>query len=837
MRPLRSDAVVPAQSAPGQPRVSPRVVAFGAGNATGLGSDVLGTRGRAVEDLIGLGLPTRPGVTITVGSGELLGDDAVDALSLLAGRRPDDLFRLSASAPVPVAGLPAELLGLGLSAGTFDQHAAVFGRPAELAALWADTVRTVAEHALAVPSAAISTVMFDVADPVERVHALLELCAVEGGQPYPSDPADQLALAVRAMLTRWASPRAQRAAADLGLALHVEGQSTATWEQAGHGKVVSRDGETGGFAPHGRFHPGLCLLSDTCDSGQPLESLPAGPGDLVAAAGVLENALQGPVEIDFDYSPAGVTVTGVRVDRRPSARTLVAMSVELAERGVIDRAAAVTAVTPAAVSELLHARLRLTGSEQLLVRGLPASAGAAIGQVVLTGERAVELAEAGTSVILMATETTPADLPGMLAAEAIVTSRGGSASHAAVVARGIGKPAVCGALGLTIDPAGGVVRAGETVIREGDIVSVDGWTGSVYAGPLELRSSEPSPQLRTVLDWADDTRRLGVRANADSGAQAETAISLGAEGIGLCRTEHQFLGDRLPLIQRVLLAKDSDAEEKALTALAAAQREDFRELLRAVGDRPVTVRLLDAPLHEFLPSHQEDLNQGEHAELARSLHEQNPMMGVRGIRLAVLHEGLYPAQVRALLTAWTDVAAEGIRPGLEIMVPLVSMVQELRFAAELIRREGAAITERTSVTVPFRIGTMVETPRAALLAGQLAEHAEFLSFGTNDLTQLTFGLSRDDVERRLLQPYLERGMLPSSPFVSLDPDGVGELIGFAVTRARATRPDVKLGLCGEHGADPASIAWCHRLGLDYVSCSPGRIPIARLAAAQAALEV
>jgi pyruvate,orthophosphate dikinase len=422
----------------------------------------------------------------------------------------------------------------------------------------------------------------------------------------------------------------------------------------------------------------------------------------------------------------------------------------------------------------------------------------------------------------------------MLAAQAIVTSRGGSASHAAVVARGIGRPAVCGAGELNINPATGEVRAGQWSVREGDTISVDGWTGAVYAGTIAIRQTEPTPELRTVLGWADDVRRLGVRANADTGQQAEVAISLGAEGIGLCRTEHQFLGDRLPLIQHVLLAGDSDTERTALVALAAAQREDFRTLLRAVGDRPVTVRLLDAPLHEFLPHHAEHASQAD-AELARSLREENPMMGVRGVRLAVLHEGLYPAQVQALFTAWMDVAAEGVRPQLEVMVPLVSMVEELRFVTALIRREAATITERTGVTVPYRVGTMVETPRAALLAGRLVEEAQFLSFGTNDLSQLTFGLSRDDVERRMLAPYLEQGLLTASPFVSLDPDGVGELISLAVTRARATRPDVKLGLCGEHGADPSSIALCDQLGLDYVSCSPQRIPIARLAAAHATM--
>jgi pyruvate,orthophosphate dikinase len=820
-------------------------IVFGAGFAAGLDSSVLGTRGAEMEALVQLGLPIRQGITVPVGGAERLTDEhfAAEAISLVSDGFPaglsSNLFRLSASAPVAVAGLPPELLCLGLSLDNFEQHAEMLGRPDELSAVWASTIRAVAEHALAVPSAAISGVVLDVVDPIALVQALLDLCGAEGRAPYPSGRAEQLALAARVMFARWASPRAQRArraqgmAGDLALALHLEDQVIHSWEQIGRGLAVSRDSETGYFSPHGHFHPGLAQ-SATAESGHALAVLPIGSDEVSAAVRALETASRNAVEVDFEYSPAGVRVVGFQVDRRPTARTTVALSVELAEQGVIDRTAALAAISPDAVSELLHARFRLTGSERLLVRGLPASPGAAIGRVALSSERVVELAETGAPVILVASETTPADLPGMLAAQAIVTSRGGSASHAAVVARGIGRPAVCGAGELNINPATGEVRAAQWSVREGETISVDGWTGAVYAGTIAIRQTEPTPELRTVLGWADDVRRLGVRANADTGQQAEVAISLGAEGIGLCRTEHQFLGDRLPLIQHVLLAGDSDTERTALVALAAAQREDFRTLLHAVGDRPVTVRLLDAPLHEFLPHHAEHASQAD-AELARSLREENPMMGVRGVRLAVLHEGLYPAQVQALFTAWMDVAAEGVRPQLEVMVPLVSMVEELSFVIALIRREAAAITERTGVTVPYRVGTMVETPRAALLAGRLVEEAQFLSFGTNDLSQLTFGLSRDDVERRLLAPYLEQGLLTASPFVSLDPDGVGELISLAVTRARAARPDVKLGLCGEHGADPSSIALCDQLGLDYVSCSPQRIPIARLAAAHATM--
>jgi pyruvate,orthophosphate dikinase len=339
-----------------------------------------------------------------------------------------------------------------------------------------------------------------------------------------------------------------------------------------------------------------------------------------------------------------------------------------------------------------------------------------------------------------------------------------------------------------------------------------------------------------LLAWADDARRLGVRANADTGPDAAAAIDNGAEGIGLCRTEHQFLGDRLPLVRRVILSHDFDAEEAALAALAQAQQEDFRELLIAVGDRPVTVRLLDAPMHEFLPASAEEAEDEHQARMLEHLHEENPMLGVRGVRLALMHEGLYPAQVQGLFNAWVDVVStEGVRPQLEVMVPLVSIPDELVMMLRLIRRVNQEVSSRTGMLIPFKIGTMVETPRAALMADRLAQWAEFLSFGTNDLTQLTYGFSRDDVERRMLGTYLEKGLMTASPFAELDAEGVGILMEYAVARAREVRPDIKLGICGEHGGDPTSIAICEELGLDYVSASPSRIPVARLAAAHARL--
>ena len=483
---------------------------------------------------------------------------------------------------------------------------------------------------------------------------------------------------------------------------------------------------------------------------------------------------------------------------------------------------AVGSIRTSDIESLLHPQLQLTGRETEFAHGLPASAGAAVGRIALSSQRAVEWSENGDPVILVAEETSPGDLAGMLAAKAIVTVRGGLAAHAAVVARGLGRPAVCGATAVRIHKAAGTVTAQGQSLAEGALISVDGSSGTIYAGAVHVVPPRPGGDIERLLQHADRVRRLEVRANADNGRDAALAITYGAQGVGLCRTEHQFLGDRLPLVRRYLLATDADEEAAALVELAAAQKEDFLDLLTATGNRPVTVRLLDAPLHEFL---------GEQA------HEVNPMLGLRGVRLALMRTELYPAQARALFSAWVDLAATGVTPQLEVMVPLVALAGELASAAEHIHRAAADVEATTGVSVPYTVGTMVETPRAALIADQLAGIAQFLSFGTNDLTQLTYGFSRDDVEAQLLTAYTEQKLLPVSPFASLDPDGVGALIRTAITLARKVHPTIKLGICGEHGGDPASIELCERFGLDYVSCSPSRVPGARLAAAHAAVAV
>ncbi|MFI7504911.1 putative PEP-binding protein [Streptomyces sp. NPDC049687] len=826
------------------------LVPYGQGRTRGLDADELGAHGIAMDRLVALGLPVVPGLTVPAGFAQSLGEPgtagaAVELVEQLSGRRVGDparplLLRLSASAPSEVAGLPPDLACLGVTPGNAPDLCAVIGRSEALYEVWAATVRMIAEYALDIPAAVLDDALLDAPEPRSRIEALLSLVARHAERPFPDDPAEQLALAARAVLARWDSPRARRSRraqklpADLGIALHVQALRIGPSEHSGYGTAVSRHPETGRFGAQGAFFRGVRRSLPPPSTGEPLEKLASGTTLLEHSLLTLERHLHAPVCVDFEVRDGEISLLAASVQSRPPLRASVCLAADLARNGAIDKEDAVRRITPAQVQELLHPQLRLTGNEELLVRGLPASPGAAAGVIALSSERALELAAEDRRAVLVMHETSPADVPGMLAAAAVLTGSGGIASHAAVVARGAGKPAVCGAEGLRVDHASGTVRIGDRVLREGDPVSLDGRTGAVYAGTLRISVAGPPPELSTLLEWADGARRLGVRVNADTAVEVNTAVALGAEGVGLCRTEHQFLGERLPLIRSVILAADPAARDEALIALEHAQHEDFKALLAAVGDRPVTVRLLDAPLHEFLPAPGE-AGDAAAEQQAASLREANPMLGLRGVRLALLHERLYPAQAEALFSAWADVAATGVTPQLEVMIPLVSLPEELRTAAAFVRTAAETVAARTGVQVPYRLGTMIETPRAALLAAELAEHAEFFSFGTNDLTQLTYGFSRDDVERQVLTSYQERGFLTASPFARLDPHGVGALIALAVERARSVRPDIKLGVCGEHGGDPESIAFCDDLGLDYVSCSAHRVPVARMAAAHSVL--
>jgi pyruvate,orthophosphate dikinase len=821
----------------GTDAVSTIFVPYGQGRGRGLDETELGAHGVEVDRLVALGLPVVPGVTMPVSHAASLtrpdvAGAAIDLLQQVVGRRFGDpehplLIRLLASTPASGAGIPVDLPGLGITAASAPALDEIVGCGGAIYEVFGAVIRYVGEHGSGIPDDDFAEAEYITSSHAERVAKFLELCTATGF-PFPDHPAEQLASAAEATLRRWASPRARRLRRrqglpeDLGFALHVQAIRVGPPQTCGYGVAESRDPATGAFAPTGTFRRSVRRAMAEDRPGEPLDNLPGGRDLLLSALRTLELHMRGVAQVEFEVRDTELALLAARRVERPAPRTAVRLALDLAEAGVIDDVSAVASIRTSDIEALLHPQLQLTGHETEFAHGLPASAGAAVGRIALSSERAVEWSERGDPVVLVAEETSPGDLPGILAAKAIVTVRGGLAAHAAVVARGLGRPAVCGATAVRIHRAAGTVAADGQSLAEGELISVDGSSGTVYAGAVHVVPPQPGGDLETLLRHADRVRRLEVRANADNGRDAALAIQHGAEGVGLCRTEHQFLGDRLPLVRRYLLATDPDEEAAALAALAAAQKEDFLDLLAAVGDRPVTVRLLDAPLHEFL---------GEQAQ------EVNPMLGLRGVRLALMRTELYPAQARALFSAWVDLAAGGVTPQLEVMVPLVALAGELASAAEHIHRAAADVEAATGVSVPYTVGTMVETPRAALIADQLAGIAQFLSFGTNDLTQLTYGFSRDDVEAQLLTVYTEQKLLPVSPFASLDPDGVGALIKTAIAHARNVHPTIKLGICGEHGGDPASIELCERLGLDYVSCSPSRVPGARLAAAHAAVAV
>jgi pyruvate,orthophosphate dikinase len=559
----------------------------------------------------------------------------------------------------------------------------------------------------------------------------------------------------------------------------------------------------------------------------------------------LERHYRDMCDTEFTIEQGKLWMLQTRVGKRTGAAALK-MAVDMTDDPVIQlsREEAVQRITAEHLEQVLHPQFAETDAPVVAV-GLAASPGAAVGSAYFTADDAAAAAERGERVILVRSETSPEDVHGMMAAEGILTARGGLVSHAAVVARGWGKPAVVGAESVAI--SGASFSAGGTTVQEGDVISVDGTTGRVMLGEVPVSTAEPPPEFDTVLVWADEIRagQMAVRANADTGPDAANARRFGAEGIGLCRTEHMFLGDRLPVVRRMILADSEGEEGEALEQLRQAQKADFVDILEAMDGLPVTVRLLDPPLHEFLPSTEElavkeatvglSEEEKEVYQAALAWREFNPMLGTRGVRLGVIKPGLYAMQVRALMEAAAERVAAGGRPVVEIMIPLTVSREELALARSWVEEAVAEATAGVDQPVEVTIGTMVETPRAALRADELAEVADFFSFGTNDLTQMTFGFSRDDIEGRLMSTYLEQGLLKRNPFETIDPGGVGELVIEACDRGRQTSPDIKLGVCGEHGGDPESIALFRKAGLHYVSCSPFRIPIARLAAAQAVL--
>ncbi len=690
------------------------------------------------------------------------------------------------------------------------------------------------------------------------VETFKKIVRTEAGVDFPTDPQEQLGYAIEAVFKSWNGRRArdyrkmEGIPDDLGTAVNVQTMVFGNkGDDSGTGVAFTRNPSTGENKPYGDFltnAQGEDVVAGIRIT-EPLDAMgnefPQPHEQLIGLMHLLENHYRDMCDIEFTIEQGRLFMLQTRVGKRTAAAAL-RMAVEMEEEGLIDKKEAVLRVQPAQLDQLLHPQFDPKASYDVLAKGLNASPGAAVGKVYFTADEAEARREAGERVILVRPETSPDDLHGMIAAEGILTSRGGLVSHAAVVARGMGKPAICGAEAVKIDLGARQFAVDGTTVREGELISISGTSGEIVVGEVAVVTPEPTGHFGTILGWADQLRTMRVRTNADLPEDARKAREFGAEGIGLCRTEHMFLGDRLPIVQRMILADNAADEESSLEELRAQQETDFEGILEAMDGLPVTVRLLDPPLHEFLPDHEELIVKqatGEATEADLKLlrasefwRESNPMLGTRGCRLGIIKPGLYRMQVRALMQAAVTRKRAGGNPIIEIMIPLIVSEPELQLIEQWTRDEADAVVRAAGIDVDYLVGTMIETPRAALVADGIAKVAEFFSFGTNDLTQMTFGFSRDDIEGRFMSEYLEYKLLPANPFESLDVEGVGQLVRMGCERGRATRPDLKLGICGEHGGDPASIYFCHEVGLDYVSCSPYRVPIARLAAAHAALD-
>ncbi len=853
---------------------------------------LLGGKGANLAEMTNLGLPVPPGFTITTDACKafmahedqlpdgLLGEVAGRLTELEAQMHKqlgDDadplLVSVRSGAPFSMPGMMDTVLNLGLNdvsvkglAKQTSNDRFAFDSYRRFVQMFGKIVLDIPGERFEDALAALRERRRVATDPelgaddlVGLVETFKGIVKDEAGIEFPQDPQEQLRLAIEAVFRSWNGRRArdyrkfEGIPDDLGTAVNVQAMVFGNkGDDSGTGVAFTRDPATGQRRAYGDFlanAQGEDVVAGIRVT-EPLDAMaqhfPEPHRQLLDVMERLEQHYRDMCDIEFTIEQGRLFLLQTRVGKRTAAAAL-RMAVDMEGEGLIDRRTAVLRIQPAQLDQLLHPQFDPGARYDAVAKGLNASPGAAVGTVCFTADDAEARREAGERVILVRPETSPDDLHGMIAAEGILTSRGGLVSHAAVVARGMGKPAVCGAAELDIDVDGGEVRIGATVVRLGDTISINGTTGEVVIGSVPVVTPEPTGPFETILSWADEFRRLGVRTNADLPQDAAVARRFGAEGIGLCRTEHMFLGDRLPIVQRFILARDEADEAAALEELEHLQREDFLGILEAMDGLPVTVRLLDPPLHEFLPDVEALLVRDARGELdererqllraAQQWRESNPMLGTRGVRLGVLKPGLYRTQVRALLDAAAARRVAGGNPRVEIMIPLSVSAPELALAVSWVRE----VAEETSAEthgiggVSYAVGTMIETPRAALVADEIAGEAEFFSFGTNDLTQMTFGFSRDDIEGRFMPRYLELHLLPANPFETIDVEGVGALVRVAVEKGRAARPDLKLGICGEHGGDPASVAFCHDVGLDYVSCSPYRVPLARLAAAHAAL--
>ncbi|WP_374533698.1 pyruvate, phosphate dikinase [Phenylobacterium sp.] len=880
------------------------VYAFGGGGADGDASmkNLLGGKGANLAEMSSLGLPVPPGFTITTEacvhyySNEKqypaeLKDQVVAGLAKveqITGKTFGDaanplLVSVRSGARASMPGMMDTVLNLGLNDETVAGLAKLsgdrrfaFDSYRRFIQMYSNVVLDLDHHMFEEIldehkerlDVTVDTALS--AEDWERVVSDYK-AAVEQelGKPFPQDPHAQLWGAIGAVFASWMNDRAKfyRRMHDIpeswGTAVNVQsmvfgnmGDSSAT------GVAFTRNPSTGEARLYGEFlinaqgedvvagirTPQALTRIAREEMGEKSpsmeEALPEVFAQFKAVVEKLEKHYRDMQDIEFTVEQGRLYMLQTRNGKR-TAKAALKIAVDLASEGLITQEEAIMRVEPASLDQLLHPTIDPASPRDVITTGLPASPGAATGMIVFNSDEAERLGTSGEAVILVRDETSPEDIHGMHAARGIVTARGGMTSHAAVVARGMGRPCVSGAGEMQIDVKAGEFRVRGRTFKAGEIITIDGSKGEVLAGTVKMIEPELTGDFATLMQWADKARRLKVRANAETPLDARTARQFGAEGIGLCRTEHMFFDeDRIAAVREMILADDEAGRRTALAKILPMQRNDFVELFTIMEGLPVTIRLLDPPLHEFLPHTEADLQAVADAtgldaaklmRRAKELHETNPMLGHRGCRLGVSYPEIYEMQVRAIFEAACEIAESGkAAPIPEIMHPLVAKGEEMRFLRQLTDRTAQAVLKERGREIEYQVGTMVELPRAAIRAGDLAENAEFFSFGTNDLTQTTFGISRDD-SGRFLGAYLEKGIFEKDPFVSLDQDGVGDLIRIAAERGRAVRPNVKLGICGEHGGDPASIEFCEKVGLDYVSCSPFRVPIARLAAAQAAV--
>ena len=880
------------------------VYSFGDGSAEGSADmrELLGGKGAGLAEMAGLGLPVPPGFTLTTEvctafyGGERRYPDGLEAVvdramrevERIAGARFGDaaaplLVSVRSGGRASMPGMMDTVLNLGLNADTVAGLERAGGDARFAWDSYRRFIQMYADVVLGIDRGHFDDILdihkqeagytddteLGADDWREVAAAFRERIEEDAGAPFPDTPGEQLWGAIGAVFDSWMNTRAitYRRLHDIpeswGTAVNVQAMVFGNrGEDCATGVAFTRNPSTGARALYGEYlvnaqgedvvagirTPQPLTRAEATDSAAGAvameEAMPGAFADLAGAATTLEAHFRDMQDLEFTVQHGKLWMLQTRTGKR-TASAAVTIAVDMVGEGLIDRDEAIRRIDPASLDQMLHPTLDPAAPRDVLATGLPASPGAASGQVVFDADAAAAAAARNEAVILVRTETSPEDIHGMHAAEGILTSRGGMTSHAAVVARGMGRPCVAGAGSVYVDVEAGLFVTGGRTVRAGDKITLDGSAGEVLAGAVARVPAALSGAFETLMDWADATRRLGVRANAETPADAETARGFGAQGIGLCRTEHMFFdAERITAVREMILARDSAGRQAALAKLLPVQRQDFAALFRIMAGLPVTVRLLDPPLHEFLPSAGPELDavaaslgtdsRGLRERLGE-LREVNPMLGHRGCRLGISHPEIYEMQARAIFEAALEVEAELGRPvEPEVMIPLIATHAELAFVKERIGAVAAAVAAERGQTPRYLLGTMIELPRAALRAGDIAADAEFFSFGTNDLTQTTFGISRDDAAG-FLATYRERGIIAVDPFVSLDIEGTGELVSLAVERGRAARPDLKLGICGEHGGDPASIRFCHDIGLDYVSCSPYRVPIARLAAAQAAL--